>query len=219
MSCPSQVTAASPGARAVPVAVRQVRNGIVESEHRASIVHADVEGWLLHVAGDASASERLLSDGRQPTQAHHMCSGQHTIFLLLARLAGWAADEYWRFDHPAQVAYREVVATTFGVRAQDLRWAVDGCGVPTYASTLRAIARAFALLADPAAVPTRLVPELPDGGRRLRHPHAEWHGRVRPHAPACALRRLRARWAAPGLTRAPTRLAMHAMCLRVPSLS
>src|SRR6185503_5077919 len=35
-----------------------------------------------------------------------------------------------------------------------LRTAIDGCGLPTYAFPLRAVARAYALLADPAAIPT-----------------------------------------------------------------
>jgi len=39
-----------------------------------------------------------------------MCSGQHSVFLLLCKLRGWSTDNYWLEEHPAQVAYREVVA-------------------------------------------------------------------------------------------------------------
>jgi L-asparaginase II len=81
-----------------------------------------------------------------------MCSGQHSVFILLSRLKGWDAGEYWRDDHPAQVAYRDVVARAFGTTADRLRTAIDGCGVATYAFPLRHVARAYAFLADPAAV-------------------------------------------------------------------
>src|SRR5699024_10391325 len=54
-------------------------------------------------------------------------------------------------DHPAQVAYRAVVARAFGTTPGRLRTSIDGCGVATYAFPLRDIARADALLADPPA--------------------------------------------------------------------
>lgn len=82
-----------------------------------------------------------------------MCSGQHSVFLLLCRLNNWSTDEYWLEEHPAQVAYREAVAKAFGTTSSKLRLGTDGCGVPTYAFPLREIARAYAFLADPASVP------------------------------------------------------------------
>jgi L-asparaginase II len=81
-----------------------------------------------------------------------MCSGYHTAFLLLARLHGWPADDYWLDDHPVQLAARDVVARSFGVPASKLVTSLDGCGVPTFAFPLRAIARAYAFLGDPESV-------------------------------------------------------------------
>jgi L-asparaginase II len=68
-------------------------------------------------------------------------------------LKGWDPTNYWLDDHPAQVAYRAVVARTFRTTPGKLRTAIDGCGVATYAFPLREIGRAYALLADPLAVP------------------------------------------------------------------
>lgn len=102
---------------------------------------------------DALTATRLTRDGEKPSANRHMCSGQHSVFLLLARLHGWDPANYWLDDHPAQVAYRAVVARVFGTTPGRLRTGIDGCGVPTYAFPLREIARAYALLADPAAVP------------------------------------------------------------------
>jgi L-asparaginase II len=102
---------------------------------------------------DALTAARLARDGERPGEIRHMCSGQHSVFLLLCRLNGWSTDEYWLDEHPAQVAYRAVVARAFGTTPARLRTGIDGCGVATYAFTLREIARAYAFLADPASVP------------------------------------------------------------------
>jgi L-asparaginase II len=101
---------------------------------------------------DALTAARLARDGERPSAVRHMCSGQHSVFLLLSRLKGWDPAEYWLEDHPVQVAYRAVVARAFGTTPSKLRLSIDGCGVPTYAFRLREIARAYALLAEPSAV-------------------------------------------------------------------
>ena len=103
---------------------------------------------------DELTRARLARDGERPGEIRHMCSGQHSVFLLLCRLNNWSTDEYWLDGHPAQVAYREAVATAFGTTTAKLRLGIDGCGVATYAFPLREIARAYASLADPASVPS-----------------------------------------------------------------
>jgi len=101
---------------------------------------------------DALTAARLARDGEKASPVRHMCSGQHSVFLLLSRLKGWDPEDYWLDDHPAQVAYRSVVARTFRTTPGRLRTGIDGCGVATYAFPLRDVARAYAFLADPSAV-------------------------------------------------------------------
>lgn len=96
---------------------------------------------------DALTAARLARDGEKASPVRHMCSGQHSVFLLLCRLNGWATDGYWLEDHPAQVAYRAAVARAFGTTPAQLRLSIDGCGIPTYAFPLREVAKAYALLA------------------------------------------------------------------------
>ena len=100
---------------------------------------------------DALTAARLARDGERPSPIRHMCSGQHSVFILLSRLNDWPMETYWQADHPAHVAYRSAVARAFGVKPDDLRTAIDGCGVLTYAFPLRDVARAYALLAEPEA--------------------------------------------------------------------
>ena len=102
---------------------------------------------------DVLTASRLARDGEKAGPVRHMCSGQHTVSLLLSRLRGWDPTDYWRPSHPSQVAYREVVARAYGVAPSKLRTAIDGCGVETYAFRLREVARAYAMLADPGAIP------------------------------------------------------------------
>ena len=113
-----------------------------------SLIATGSEGMPL----DALTAARLARDGEKPSPVRHMCSGQHSVFLLLSRLKGWDPTGYWLDDHPAQAAYRAVVARAFGTTPGRLRTSIDGCGVATYAFRLREIARAYALLADPRAV-------------------------------------------------------------------
>ncbi|HYH92612.1 MAG TPA: asparaginase [Candidatus Saccharimonadales bacterium] len=102
---------------------------------------------------DALTAARLARDGEKPGPIRHMCSGQHAVSLLLARLHDWDLETYWRPEHPSQVAYRSAVARAYGTTPEKLRTALDGCGVETYAFRLREVAQAYAMLADPSAVP------------------------------------------------------------------
>lgn len=101
---------------------------------------------------DELTAARLARDGEKPSPIRHMCSGQHSVFLLLCRLGGWDPEGYWRDAHPAQVAYRSAVARAFGTTPELLQLAIDGCGIPTYAFPLRDVARAYATLAEPTSL-------------------------------------------------------------------
>jgi L-asparaginase II len=102
---------------------------------------------------DALTAARLARDGERPSPLRHMCSGNHTVLILLAKLGDWPLETYWQEDHPAHVMFTEAVAAVFGARPDRLVTGIDGCGILTYAFPLREVARAFAILADPAAIP------------------------------------------------------------------
>jgi L-asparaginase II len=104
---------------------------------------------------DPLTAARLARDGEKAGPIRHMCSGQHAVSLLLSRLKDWDLETYWQPDHPSQAAYRSAVARAYGTTAERLVTAIDGCGVETYAFPLREVAQAYALLADPGALPKR----------------------------------------------------------------
>jgi L-asparaginase II len=130
-----------------------------------SLLACGAEGMPL----DALTAARLARDGEKAGPIRHMCSGQHTVSLLLSRLKGWDPTDYWKPGHPSQVAYRAAVARAFGTTPARLQTAIDGCGVETYAFPLHEVARAYAMLADPAAIPvTDTRSELAAGLLRVR---------------------------------------------------
>lgn len=76
-----------------------------------------------------------------PAPILHNCSGKHAAMLAASVANGWPLDDYPSAAHPMQdaVAARlEVLAGT------PVRIGVDGCGVPTFAFSLAAMARAYA---------------------------------------------------------------------------
>jgi L-asparaginase II len=102
---------------------------------------------------DTLTAARLARDGERPSALRHMCSGQHSAFLLLCKLQGWDLETYWQDEHPAHAAYTDAVAACFGVTPSRLVPSIDACGISTFAFPLREIARAYAMLADPEAIP------------------------------------------------------------------
>jgi len=91
----------------------------------------------------AGADEAQLECGVEAREKiRHNCSGKHAGMLLLASLRGWPVEGYRLPDHPVQRELREVVAGAVG-GAGNLPEAIDGCGVPTFAVSLTAMASAF----------------------------------------------------------------------------
>ncbi len=117
---------------------------------------------------DPLTAARLARDGETAGPIRHMCSGFHVASLVAARHAGFSLADYWRPDHPTQVAVRDVVARVFGVKPSALVTAVDSCGLLTYAFPLVDIARAYALLADPEAATDPQRQALAPNLRRVR---------------------------------------------------
>jgi L-asparaginase II len=128
--------------------VRTLQSVFRRANLAQSLLACGSEGMPL----DEVTAARLARDGETPGPFRHMCSGFHAASLLLSRHAGWSLQDYWRPEHPSQLAVRGVVARVFGVNPQTMRTAVDSCGVLTYAFPLLEVARAYALLADPPGV-------------------------------------------------------------------
>ena len=110
---------------------------------------------------------KLSYDHVTATQLHHCCSGKHTGMLSVCRHVGWQTNGYTAYDHPLQAKIREHMSLIFGVDANSLDYASDGCSVPTYALPLDVMALGFAKLGA-----ERFSNEFNAAARRLRNAQA-----------------------------------------------
>ena len=96
-----------------------------------------------------------------PTRLHNNCSGKHAAMIAYSLRSGWSTLGYEGPCHPVQQHALARVAQWSGVPVEQVVQAVDGCGVVAFGLPLRAMALAFARLADAAGrgeeVPERIV--------------------------------------------------------------
>jgi L-asparaginase II len=156
------------------IAAASVRAGVLErfgfgdrelavmcASHNGEPGHVDVVASMLerigataddlacgaHAPSYEPAAAALAARGERPTPLHNNCSGKHAGILALATVLGAPFAGYTEPSHPAQrtiLALCERVSDdVFG----DDALAIDGCGIPVYATTLRKAAQSFARLA------------------------------------------------------------------------
>jgi L-asparaginase II len=82
-----------------------------------------------------------------PTQCD--CSGKHAGMLATCLYLGYPIDNYLNPEHPLQQTILELIAEVCAVPRDSIALGTDGCSLPTFGSTLRAFARAYAELAQP----------------------------------------------------------------------
>jgi L-asparaginase II len=85
-------------------------------------------------------------EGRPPGRIYHNCSGKHAGMLAACRARGWRTDGYRLQGHRIQRANQADVAAAAELDEEELRTAVDGCGVVTWALPLERMARMFSRL-------------------------------------------------------------------------
>ena len=130
-----------------------------------------------HPPMHAPSADALRASGLRPSRLHNNCSGKHGGMLAYSILMGWPADGYHRASHPAQQRIFATLAEWMGIDRADIEQAIDGCGLPTFAMPLDAVAegcaRFAAATADRQPAPARIFaammthPEFVAGTDRL----------------------------------------------------
>ncbi len=106
-----------------------------------------------HPPLDERTREDLRARGEAPSALHNNCSGKHAGFLALARHLGSPPESYLDPEGAGQELVRVALAEMTGQRASALVLGIDGCSAPTYRLPLRALALAFARIANPEVLP------------------------------------------------------------------
>ena len=104
----------------------------------------------VHEPYSPEAAQALRDKGEQPTALHNNCSGKHAGMLAFAKHLGAPLENYTSPEHPVQLAIARTVSQFSGIPLEDLSVGVDGCAVPVFGITIRAMALAYVRLVSPA---------------------------------------------------------------------
>lgn len=99
----------------------------------------------------ADRGARIAAHEGGPTRLHNNCSGKHAAMLAACTVRGWPTTGYDAPEHPLQRVIADTVRRAARLEQRQLDVAVDGCGVPTFVLSVRAMATAWATLAHDAA--------------------------------------------------------------------
>ncbi|MEU5845880.1 asparaginase [Saccharopolyspora shandongensis] len=189
-------TACYPRSAAKPMqAVAMVRLGLSLPPDLLALTAASHSGEQIHLAGaqraleaggsteddlgnpadlpyDPAEREAWIAAGLPARKLAHNCSGKHASMLHVSRRQGWSTSDYLDPAHPLQ---REIASTVEELTGQRIaNVAVDGCGAPLFAVSLRGLATAAGRIASaPVDSPEGAVaqafrahPEMVAGTRR-----------------------------------------------------
>lgn len=134
---------------------------LIVGSHSGQSIHTEaVSGLLARIGLDASAlkcgihppldretADRLGPEGA--TVLHNNCSGKHAGMLALCRFLGHDLTNYDHPDHPVQQQISKYVAQFAAIEPEAMATGEDGCGVPTFAVTIRQMALMYARLVAP----------------------------------------------------------------------
>ncbi|SDR61908.1 asparaginase [Rhizobiales bacterium GAS113] len=148
------------------------------SSHSGEPRHAETAASMLTKAGrdlsclecgthwpsNEQAARGLAAEGRVPSALHNNCSGKHSGFICVACATDVDPKGYVGQDHAVQRRIKTVLEEVMGIKLSDASRAVDGCSIPTYATPLSALARAFARFGSGAT----LSQDRAAAARRLR---------------------------------------------------
>ena len=135
------------------------------ASHSGEKIHVDVARSMLSKIGLApdalkcgvhepfsiEATAELKANGEEPNALHNNCSGKHAGMLALALHLGAPIETYHQPDNPVQMAIGKVVSQFSGIAIEDMAVGVDGCGVPVFGITVKAMALMYARLVSPPA--------------------------------------------------------------------
>jgi L-asparaginase II len=104
-----------------------------------------------HLPMHEPTAQAMLAAGEAPGRIHNNCSGKHAGMLAHCVQQQWVTNGYHRPTHPMQQRVVSTLARWMRIEAADLEHGVDGCGLPTFALALDAVAEGCARFAAAAA--------------------------------------------------------------------
>jgi len=103
----------------------------------------------VHEPFSVEAARDLKRKGQEPDVLQNNCSGKHAGMLALALHLDAPIKTYNQPDNPVQLAIGDIISQFSGISIQDIAVGVDGCGVPVFGITVKAMALMYARLVSP----------------------------------------------------------------------
>jgi L-asparaginase II len=143
----------------------EVELAVACGSHSGQDLHAEAVAGMLKKIGldesflkcgvhgpfDRETAERLRARGEQSSVLRNNCSGKHTGMLALALHLGAPPETYDDPNSPVQQAILRAISLLSGVAVENVVLGTDGCGVPVFGMSVRAMALMYARLAAPPA--------------------------------------------------------------------
>jgi L-asparaginase II len=128
------------------------------ASHRAEPAQlAAVRRVLARAGATVDDLENGRQEGRPEGKLGHNCSGKHAGMLAACRAHGWPLHPYRATDHPLQQRIAELLGGG--------ETATDGCGVPTFPTTLERAASLLTRTPPRIRAAMQARPELVGGSR------------------------------------------------------
>jgi L-asparaginase II len=118
----------------------------------------------IHEPFSVEVVRKLAKNQQQPSVLQNNCSGKHAGMLALARHVGAPTETYDQPTNSVQQQIAETVSRFSSVSPDEIEMGVDGCGVPVFGISVRAMALMYARLMQP---PTDFEPSVRDACRRI----------------------------------------------------
>ena len=97
-----------------------------------------------HLPMHALTADAMQCAGDKPGRIHNNCSGKHAGMLAHCVQQQWVTNGYHRASHPMQQRIVSTLARWMRIDAADMSQGIDGCGLPTFAIALDAVAEGCA---------------------------------------------------------------------------
>jgi len=101
------------------------------------------EPYSVEVAG------KLRLNGEAPNVLQNNCSGKHAGMLAVAKHLGAPTETYNSAENPVQQAIADAISQFSDIAVTDMSVGIDGCAVPVFGITVKAMALAYARLISP----------------------------------------------------------------------
>ncbi|MCM3906377.1 MAG: asparaginase [Pyrinomonadaceae bacterium] len=133
------------------------------ASHSGEPIHTEVAASMLRKIGlgpedlkcgthepfSPEVARELRENGEKPHVLQNNCSGKHAGMLALALHLGAPTETYDQPGSPVQLAIVHTISQFSGIQIEDIAVGVDGCGVPVFGVTVKAMALMYARLMAP----------------------------------------------------------------------